>query len=159
MLGGKLFISVAVSSTGFKLVDVGKNANTGSLMTCDVVMVVLQGIVPLLNVAGTTNLVIDGGRVLGGGINRQNSEGPTSICGAVVRGGILLQNVVGPLNAKVMNTCAKSAIPGTIDLANTKGNVKVGGGILLAAEFINTKVDGNVELSNTQVSDVVINGV
>ncbi len=159
VLAGKLAVSGGVTSTGCKLIDVGKNANVGSLMTTNVGSVVLQGTVALLSIGGNTDLVINGGRVLGGGISRQNAKGSTSICGSVVLGGIKLQNVDGGLSAKATATCTKSDISGTIELTNTKGDVKIGGGMLLGADFIATMVDGNVELSNTHLSDVSINDV
>lgn len=158
-LGGKLSVSGGVTATGCKLVDVGPNANVGSLMTSNVNTIVLQGTVALLNIGGNSNLDISGGKVLGGGVSRQNTSGSTTICGATILGGIKLQNVVGNLNAKAKGNCPKSDISGTIELTNVKGNAIVGGGMLLGADFIGTSIQGNVELSDTHLSDVSINSV
>ncbi len=158
-LAGVLAVSGGVSATKCKMVDVGRRANVGSLMTTDVGQVVVQGSVALLNINGNTALTVNGGSVLGGGISRQNAVGSTTLCGATVLGGIKLQNVEGDFLAAAGRTCPKSDISGTLEFSSTKGTISIGGGMLLGADFIAQIHDGPITLANTHLSDVSISQV
>lgn len=156
-LTGNLAVSGGVSVTKCKQVDVGKNANVGGLTTVDVGSTILQGSVAVLNVRGSGSLIVSGGKIMGGGISRQIAVGSTTLCGATVLGGIKLESVTGNFNAAASGACAPSDISGTIEIVKGKGNINVGGGMLLGADLIVNNQVGNIDFFNSHLSDININ--
>lgn len=156
-LTGKLAVSGGVIVSKCKQVDVGKQASVGSLSTVDVGSVILQGSVALLSVRGNGNLIVSGGKVMGGGILRQGAIGSTTLCGAMVLGGIKMEQVTGAFNAAASAACAPSDISGTIEIGKGTGDLNVGGGMLLGADLIVFNQIGNVNFFNAHLSDISIN--
>lgn len=159
MLTGNLLVSGGVTISKCKQVDVGPQAAVSSLTTADTSTVILQGMVAILTFRGSGNLVVSGGKILGGGISRSLGKGSTSLCGAKVRGGIKFSQVFGDFSAAASAGCAPSDICGTIEVGKGFGSVKVGGGMLLGADLIVFNQKGNVDVYNSQLSDVSIKGI
>eukprot|EP00171_Calliarthron_tuberculosum_P012381 IDg12381t1 len=127
------------------------------LLLTNVPSFVLEGTTALLTSSGPGAIVISGGKITGGGLRRSMTEGPLTLCGATIAGGISLLNVNGDLNAVATGTCKPSSLSGTISVSKGSGNVLIAGGMLVGADVLINEQKGNVEVSNARISDLGIN--
>lgn len=153
-LGGKLWLGGGFVASGVPTVRVGPGANIGSTMLSNVDSFILQGSTVMLQSAGDGNILVRGGKVLGGGIARTMSKGSISLCGAYIRGGISMTGVTGHLVAAGGATCAPNRITGTIAVTKSTGDVRISGGTLTGADFLISELVGDIDVRNARLSDL-----
>lgn len=155
-LGGSTTVNgglIASDSAG--AITIGSNVNVGSLLVSDVGSLKLEGTSTIVTANGAGDIEINGGSILGGGLNRQSATGSVTLCGATVFGGISLEQVEGDFSMESVG-CAPTSIKGTISVTKGKGSITIAGADTTAVDLVVTEQLGDVSVSNTKLSDISV---
>eukprot|EP00171_Calliarthron_tuberculosum_P012840 IDg12840t1 len=114
-LRGQLRVLGMFSVTNFRgSVVIGYNAKLGAVVIGNTHRLIVHGSMTSLSVRATKIVRIRGGRILTGGLSVEQGTGNIELCGATIRGGILVVETRGSLIASATRTCRPSSIFGSV---------------------------------------------